>query len=401
MENIKRDFYYLKFIYFLRYFADTMFYSFTALYLSSIGLKEGIIGSISSITTITCLIVNPIWSILAKNNKISRILLIVLSMIEGTIIIIYGNMDIMGVLMFLTCLAAIAAGPYYNLMDGYAATFCEIREKDYSKLRVMGSIAYVIGTPLSGVLIDHIGYRIVFAISGALFILCGILTKFLKNLHLSKEGKEVQRDYKKILKNKWYMLYIVAYLLIVIVSLLGDNYISLLFTKVKGLTTSEYSFVYAGILICEVMTILVLGKFFSKTSPVKLILFAGIVFFLRSFIISFTSLPLWILIAAACLRGIAWGTFLFFHLKYLLKLVGIENVTTAAILLSVFSSLFQFIMSNVVGYVIEGMGYGFTYRTIAGIVLASTVGYFIILQIKARKERKIAEENANFNKKDC
>lgn len=76
-------------------------------------------------------------------------------------------------------------------------------------------------------------------------------------------------------------------------------------------------------------------------------------------------------------------------------------MTTAAILLSVFSSLFQFIMSNVVGYVIEGMGYGFTYRTIAGIVLVSTIGYFIILQIKARKERKIAEENANFNKKDC
>lgn len=397
MEQANKNYYYLKFIFFLRYFADAMFYSFTTLYLASIGLKEGIIGNIASITTITCLIVNPIWSIIAKNNRTSRILLFVLSVIEGTIIILYGNVSVVSALMVFTCLMAVAAGPYYNLLDGYAAGFCELQHKEYSKLRVMGSIAYVVGTPLSGVLIDYIGYGAVFGISGGLFILTGILTLFLKRIILQDgSGQEKRRDFKKILKNKWFIAYFIAYILIVIVSGLGDNYISLIFTKVKGLSTSEYSFVSCGILLCEVLTIFVLGKGFSKVNPVKLMLFSGIVFFLRAFIVSFTELPLWVLIPAACLRGIGWGTFLFFHLKYVLKQVGVENVTTAVILLSVCSSLFQFLMNNCIGYIIEIMGYGFTYRFLSIVILVSTLGYFFIMRMKQSRERqniKINHEN--------
>lgn len=394
MELANKNYYYLKFIFFLRYFADAMFYSFTALYLTSVGLKEGIIGNIASITTITCLVVNPIWSIIAKNNRISRILLLVLSILEGTIIILYGNINVVSALMVFTCLMAIAAGPYYNLLDGYAVGFCELHHKEYSKLRVMGSIAYVVGTPLSGVLIDWIGYGLVFGISGILFILTGILTVFLKRITLQDgNGQEKRRDFKKILKNKWFIVYVIAYILIVIVSGLGDNYISLLFTKVKGLSTSAYSFVSCGILLCEVLTIFVLGKAFSKANPVKLMLFSGLVFFLRSFIVSFTDLPLWVLIPAACLRGIGWGTFLFFHLKYVLKQVGVENVTTAVILLSVCSSLVQFLMNNSIGYIIEATGYGFTYRLLASIILVSTLGYYFIMQIKQKKSRINYENN--------
>ena len=140
-EKLTKNYYYLKFIFFLRFFADSMFYSYTALYLASIGLKEGMIGTITSITTITCLIVNPIWSIVAKNNKVSRFLLFILTIIEGVLIIIYGNMDLPSLLMVLTCLLAVSSGPYYNLLDGYASSRCEKTGKKYSNIRVMGSIA--------------------------------------------------------------------------------------------------------------------------------------------------------------------------------------------------------------------------------------------------------------------
>lgn len=385
MEISKKDYYYLKFIFFIRYFGDAMFYSFTALYLANVGFKEGMIGTITSITTITTLIVNPIWSFFAKNNKISRVLLFVLSIIEGILIIIYGNLDLLGAIMLLTCLLSICASPYYNLLDGYAMSFSEQTGKEYSKFRVMGSIAYVIGLPLGGVLIDCLGYTAVFMISGALYILTGLLTIFLKRIIVQKDGVEVKRDYRRILTNKSFIIYIIFYLLIVTISLIGDNYISLLFTKEKGLTASQYSFVYSAIVICEVVTIFVLAKYFKRVSSIKLIFFAGIMLFMRSFIISFLELPIYVLIPVACLRGIGWGTILFVHFKYMTKLVGVENVTTAAILLSSVAALFQFGMTNVVGYVIESMGYSFTYRIIGLIVILSTGMYFIIVRFMKNK----------------
>lgn len=385
MELNKKDYYYLKFIFFIRYFADAMFYSFTALYLANVGFMEGMIGTIASITTITALIVNPIWSYFAKNNKVSRILLFILSIIEGTFIIIYGNLNILGAIMLLTALLSICASPYYNLLDGYAMSFSEQTGIEYSKFRVMGSIAYVIGLPLGGILIDYLGYTFVFAISGSLFIIAGLLTIFLKKIIVQKNGVEAKRDYKKIITNKYFIIYIIFYLLIVTVSTLGDNYISLLFTKEKGLTAAQYSFVYSLIVICEVVIIFILAKFFRRTNPIRLILFAGVMLFMRSFIISFLDLPVYILIPVACLRGLGWGTILFVHFKYMTKLVGVENVTTAAILLSSVQALFQFIMSNVIGYVIEGMGYSFTYRALGLIVIISTLSYFIIVRLMPKK----------------
>ena len=83
---------------------------------------------------------------------------------------------------------------------------------------------------------------------------------------------------------------------------------------------------------------------------------------------------------------LGWGTILFVHFKYMTKLVGVENVTTAAILLSSIQALFQFIMSNVIGYVIEGMGYSFTYRALGLIVIISTLSYFIIVRLMPKKD---------------
>ena len=118
------SYHYTKFIFFIRYLADALFYCYPALYLASVGISEGLIGTILSLTTITGLILNPIWSIVVKNNKVHRILLFVLSIIEGALIITYGNVTSVEGLMALTCLMAVVASPYYNLLDGYAAGLC-------------------------------------------------------------------------------------------------------------------------------------------------------------------------------------------------------------------------------------------------------------------------------------
>lgn len=386
MKEAKGQLNYLKLIFFLRYFADSLFYAFTAVYLADIGLKEGLIGNVQSITTITCLIVNPIWSYFARNNKTARILLVILSILEGVFIITYGMMDKLIFIMIITSLMACAAGPYYNLLDGYAITLCEKKGFEYSNIRVMGSLAYVFGTVTGGYLIEYIGYSNVFLISGILFMITGILTRFLKNMSKSSEFKKA--DLKSIIKNKWLYFYIIMHILVVSVGVVADNFISVMLKNLKGFSTTDYSYVYSATVIVEVLTLLLLGKFFKKAKYINLLLFAGFAYFLRSFLVSFSSLPTPILVFACTLRGVAWGTTLFVHMKYLTKLVGIENVTSAAIFMSVLANLSQFIISNFFGYVIEFQGYSFTYKVVGIFALVASVLYFSAMKIKDRKEKE-------------
>lgn len=386
VKKFNFEFLYIKIIYFLRYFADAMFYSFIAVFLAFIGLKEGLIGNVQSITTITCLIVNPIWSMVAKNNKISRILLIILSIIEGTILILYSNLTTVEIIMVFTALMAIVASPYYTLLDGHAAAYCETHNKLYSNVRVVGSLAYVFGTALGGILIDLIGFTNTFTISGVLFITVGIMAKFLRSVEKKNNIQESNKvSFKTIFENKLFIIYAISYLFIVTLSVIGDNYISLLFTKELGFSVSEYSFIFSAIGITEVIVMILSGYLFKNKDPHKLILIAGIVYFLRSFIISFTTLPVWILIPAACLRGVAWGLILFVHFKYLIQLVGIKNATRAAFVVTAFASIFNFTVSNFIGYVFEGIGYNYTYKIIAIVILLASIIFFILS--KATQEK--------------
>jgi predicted MFS family arabinose efflux permease len=322
----------------------------------------------------------------AKNNKISRILMIILSIVEGTVLILYSNLTTVEIIMVFTALMAIAASPYYTLLDGHAAAYCETHNKLYSNVRVVGSLAYMFGTALGGILIDLIGFTNTFTISGVLFILVGIMAKFLKSVEKKNQINETANvSFKTIFNNKLFIIYAISYLFIVTLSVIGDNYISLLFTKELGFSVSEYSFVFSAIVITEVIVIIASGYLFKNKDPHKLILIAGIAYFLRSFIVSFTTLPIWVLILAACLRGVGWGLILFVHFKYLIQLVGIKNATRAAFVVTVFASIFNFIVSNFIGYVFEGIGYNYTYKIMALIILMSSIIFFILSKATHQK----------------
>ncbi len=387
------SYHYTKFIFFIRYLADALFYVYPALYLASIGISEGMTGTILSLTTITGLILNPIWSVVVKNNKVSRILLFLLSILEGVMIIIYGNVSSVYGIMALTCLLAVVASPYYNILDGYAAQLCDKYAKEYSRIRVMGSTAYFVALILSGVLLDFLGFKTLFYISGSIFIITGILTSFLERFEIKLENKEEKkRNYKAIIKNKWFILFALTFCFTGYLTLTTDSFISLVFTKVKGLTSGQYSLIHAGAILTEIITIYSLGRLKRNVNLNKLFLIAGLILFLRPFIISFTELPTFVLMLGTWIRGIGWGMMLFVALKIIMRLVGLENTTTACIIVGVFQSLFQFVMSNVIGYSIEYVGYRWPFLIISFVILLSTLFYVLILLKNNRFNINVSNE---------
>lgn len=370
-NQVGKKYLFLKIIFFIIYFGDSLFYSYTALFLNSLGYGEGIIGTIGSITTIVYMVANPLWTLFARNSKTIKWLMSVIAVMAGVFILCYANVSTQEKIMILTGMLALFMAPFYTFLDGHAVSFCKENNKQYSNVRIMGSIAYIFGSAIGGFMIDALGFSNVFMIASIFFILAGILITFIKPVSSKPEEENRERNIKNILTNKWFFLYVIFYLFTVSTNVLGDGFVSLLFCNEKGLSTASYGWIGAGIIVTEVVTLLVLGLFFRNKKELYLLAFSGGAYFLRSIILSFTGLPIPILIAASTLRGVAWGTMLFVHMKYLMKLVGIENVTSAALVLVSFSSLFQFLGSNALGYIIQFLGYSTAYQIIAVLSFAS------------------------------
>lgn len=367
----------LKITFFIRYFGDALFYSFLQVFLTYKSLSEGQIGLVASIIPITGLICNPFWNHLAKDVNVNRKILKIITILEGIFIFIFVPFNSIELLCVIVCLISIVGGPFYSLIDGFASTYANKNNKNYPSIRIMGSIAYIFGTSLGGIFIEHLSYQITIIFAGIIFIFTSLLISLIKPINLENKNHEIaKRDYKAIFKNKNFITYLIIYIFTVVISIQGDNYMSLYLTVKCELNPSAYGFVAAGYILVEVVEMLIFAKYFKNIDERKLIVLAGLVYTLRSVLLSF-DLPLELSIAAVMLRGVAWGMALTVHVKYLLKIVGQENTTAAIFIISIIQSILTFVCSNVLGNLIEYQGYNIAYLSIAIICGSTTIYAFL------------------------
>lgn len=361
----------IRIFYFIRYFGDSLFYSFMQMYLIYLGFTESNIGLLLSIIPIISLIANPFWGLISTNVNTNRKLMKILTIFEGIFIITFCYNNIFLVLCILISCIAFVQAPYYNYMDGYSGTFCDQENKEYSSIRIMGTIAYVIGTLLGGFIIQYFGYQVCFTIAGSFYIVTSVFAFLIPKLKVAETKKE-KVNYKVILTNKKFYGYLIILIFTVTISQIGDNFVSTYFTKHYTVTTSQYGMINAGIILTEFFTILIVGKFFLNVKPNKLLIVAGIAYTMRSLLLGL-DISLGLSILGALLRGVGWGIFLTVHVKYLMKLVGIQNLTAAIFIYAIVSSLILFIGNNVFGSIIEAFGYRTCYFIITSCCLVATL----------------------------
>ena len=70
----------------------------------------------------------------------------------------------------------------------------------------------------------------------------------------------VKRNYKAILKNKTFILYMVVFFLVNTVSFAADNFAGMYFTNYYHLEDSMWGILFAAILMCEFITMFILSK---------------------------------------------------------------------------------------------------------------------------------------------
>lgn len=377
-----------KLFYFVRYFGDAFFYPFMSLYFISKGVTEAQLGLILAITPIVTILVNPLWTFLAKDMRAIRFILKTMTLIEGILIITLTQVSGFEFYALIIGLIALLCSPFISIQDGFTATFANQNNIEYTSIRIQASISYVIALVLAGIVVVYLGYAILFSIAGGMFILTMLIVMWIKPFKEESQRQSApKRDIKALLRNKEFYKYLVFYTLMIGAVRVGDSFFGVYMTSVKGLDTIQYGLLYAAFVLVEVIFIRILINKGQLISEKKLMIVSAALFLFRFVAYSLID-DLVALAIITMLRGVAWGIFLFANVRYVVKIVKVENVTSAIMILTLTFSVFTAIGNFLFGKLLKTLDYSWLYLILAGII---GLGFAVILMFSP-KTNKIQEQ---------
>jgi PPP family 3-phenylpropionic acid transporter len=371
-ENIK-----FKLFYFIRYFGDALFYPFMSIYFISKGISSEQLGIILAITPIATILVNPLWNYLVKDSRISQIVMKVMTLIEGVLIIAVTQVSGFELYAIIIAIIAVLCSPFIAIQDGFSATFANEAKIEFSSLRIWASVAYVIATTVAGVVILYLGYDILFLVSGIFFLLTVVLAWWIKPLAKPQElEKKPKRNFKALMHNKEFFKYLVFYTIVVGSVRIGDSFFGVYMTDILGLSTMWWGLLYSAFVLVEVIVLRYLTLHGNQFEERKLFFFAILCFLLR-FITYSLPLPLPIVILMTMLRGLSWGIFIYTHIKYIIKIVRMENITMAILIVTLLYSIYTGIGNLLSGQLIEVYGYNVFFILQTALIFLGLVSFLV------------------------
>jgi len=374
---MKSEIFKYKLFFFIRYFGDALFYPFMSIYFIAKGISEQQLGIILAITPIATVIVNPIWNYIVKDTRISQIVMRVMTLIEGVLIIAITQVSGFELYALLVCLIAMLCSPFISIQDGFSATFANENQIEFSSLRIYASIAYVIATAIAGFLILFLGYEFLFIISGVFFLITVFISWWIKPLDKAKDQSErPKRNFQALMRNKEFFKYLLFYTLIAGTIRIGDSFFGVYVTNDMGLNTNWWGIIYAAFVLLEVIVLRFLTLKGYQFSEKKLFLIANVLILFR-YITYSLNLPLPIIIITTMLRGVSWGIYLYAHMKYIIKIVKMENITMAILIVTLLSSIYAGVGSVGAGWVINVFGYQVFYLVLTGLITIGLIAFLV------------------------
>ena len=374
----------------IRYLGDSFYYPFISLYLVSCNLLESNIGFILSITPLVSIFTNPIYTKLCKNVKTTKNILTIITVIEALIIFTISFSNSFYLISALVFLLALFGTSHYGLMDSLITIFATKNNESFSKIRIFGSIAYVIGTTAGGYVIKLGGFHLCFGISCLLFVLSGFLYYSIKPMEEQQIISE-RPKYRDLLKNKEYLLFALFYV-VFIGMMYASDYFFPVYLETRGITSSQYGLIYSYYVTLEVIVLFLLTRI-KKQINNNLLLALATLFMLTRQIVNYLNAPIAIVIIASGFRGISWAIILHISYKYVVDLLGEKLGTIGIMTMTLFQSLLIFILNNVDGTLIERyQSYKPFYMLMIVLAILACIIQIFRLMVYKRKEVNNNEE---------
>lgn len=376
----------------LLFFGDAFVSPFLALNFIRLGFSNDQLAILLAIKPICSVIGNFIYGHFSSDVKRDVLLMKIINVI--CIVTLFGFAFARS---FELCLAlmiiwSLNNSPMFSLSDGVADKFCERDHKPYSITRMFGSIGYFSCLIIGGIFGVTVGidYTITFIVAAIVFILLLISLFFLKPFEMEKETKK-KISFKPLFKDKRFIFYLFFYLFIIGVWKVSDDYTSEFFNSL-GLSDGAWSFVYAGGVLFEVITILLINKFVKKNGTyVKLLIMSACALTLRTILFAFPMPSVVLAVLTGVLRGIGWGAFLATNMFIIEKMLGANLVTKAVTVLTIEVNVFSSIGNYFYLSLRKWLGIPLLYSILGGLQVLGIVFLVFIDYSFIKKEKSVTE----------
>lgn len=380
----KNTYYFLKITYFVRYAGDAFFYTFLYVYLGSLGFNTGEIGLISALVPLAALLGSVVFERLAKNVNINKNLMLFISVFEIGIAILFAALRVKSYLFYLLLIPFVGFfnGPFYTLLDGYSGTYILQAKKQYSNMRIMGTLSYVVAPLLGAFLMDKgfLNYSGLFALA-ALFMAVG----FFLIIYLPKSTitSETTLEEKLVIKeHPDFVIHLLFTFLVVALAFVSDNFFALYLTKVRGMSESVFGYIMSATIFVEFLVfVFIIYKKNMFHNPLFSYFLVGITMLARPLAVSL-ALPNALIWVFSLLRGVGWGYYLVFNVLFIARLAPIQKLTSALFISSIVMTAGRIIASIALGELLKVFPYENVFIAVSlfivgGTALSMTLSYHL------------------------
>lgn len=387
-----KDYSKFQFLHFFRYLGDALFYAFLTIYFKSLNFSDLELGTLLAVIPLTAIIGSLVLSKLSGNQHRNIIMLKVVNVVEAIFMIFFGFFASFVPILIFDIIVAFCNKAYYSLLESIAIDVSKSANKNYSNIRIFGSIAYLISSFFGGYLIEFFNYKYVFIIASCLYLISNLFILFIKS---DKNDNVIEKDSVKIVdifKNKSFCFYLLFYVFALGASNVSDN-IFALYVSDLGMNQANYGMVFSMEVLFEIICMFIVSKVIKKDKYKLVLICSAILICLRNVLFAIP-MPLIALAIIASLRGIAWGSMLAVHLNYFSSIVKKEYLTKSIFALNIFLQIFNALF-NQFGPKISSYSYSLMFSLLA---LFSIIGLIMLIFVKQSNldtncDKLITEQN--------
>ncbi len=355
--------------------------TFLTVFLESRGFTITEVGIINTICSVAAIFASPVGGIISDKMRSSR---------KGAIVCLIGLMasyvlipvsallkNASALIILLIIIFKSFNSPSQSLIETTVIDGCNKTGTVYGRVRVLGTISYVIMSMLLGLLITEDNVSLTFYLLGVTMLPC---MWFLMNMGDLVEQTKVSRSvslrnlpFRKLFSNPYFIAYIIFCMIQYVPQMSVYNYQPYLIKEV-GANMGLIGILQAYRACFEIPVLLFADRIEKKVSYRDMTIIAALLYALQSlayrYVRSFAGI-----IAATTFSGVASGFFIAGSVKYVFTLAPEELVSTAQTLVAATSS-FAGIIGNLMGtMLVESIGLR-SFFTITGMMmLVGTVFY--------------------------
>ncbi|MBQ7891745.1 MAG: MFS transporter [Erysipelotrichaceae bacterium] len=355
MKNYRYSYIALCASYLLYYISLGAFSPFLNIYYERIGLSGSQIGFITSAGYIVAMLFSPVWGAITDKNHKYKSMIAFLSLTTTLLTILWKQQTFFLFIFIFSLLLNIFRSNIGNLLDALAIQSCKENNKEFSFVRAMGSLGYLIASfGIGNFLFEKFQlqgpYIQILAIGNVLLVLCLLFIKPIS--HQKSETVKEEGNFLELFKNKDYVFILFLCFFTIIVNDSTINYLGNHLVSTLQLPDSAIGLNTCAMVLPEVFIIMNIHKMIRKIGLKKSFMIAIITQILRCILYATsTSLPIFMI--GSLVHGLMIGVGTVGVVDYIHKKIPSHMMARAMTVYGGFT---------VISYAIQAQAYGFVYQ---------------------------------------